>query len=114
MNPITRYCKFFVWPPRECLLMPLGGLCRHSEGQSQGCPCGPGCRDPLIVLEWKTAVEIGLEFHRTAADMPRAILILRAEQKRRTAAERSMRNRNAASLIEGVKHFARRVRIAGE
>ena len=70
--------------------MPLGGLCRHSEGQSQGCPCRPSCRDPLIVLEWKTAVEIGLEFHRTAADIPRAILILRAEQKRRTAAERNL------------------------
>ena len=94
--------------------MPFGGLSRHREGQGQGCPCGPSCRDPLILLEWKTAVEIGLEFHRTAMDIPRAILILRAEQKRRTAAERSIRNRNAASPIEGVEHFARRVRIAGE
>jgi len=42
-------------------------------------PRSPDARDPLIVIERKSALEVRLKFRRTAADMPGAIRKLRAQ-----------------------------------
>src|SRR5215475_14769339 len=78
---------------------------------------GPSCcggRNPLVVFERKTALEIRLESSRAAPNVPRAIRILGAQEVLNAAPMRQAGGVQEPGLTQGVQDHAGGMRVAAE
>src|SRR5262249_61023027 len=71
-------------------------------------------KNPLIVIERESALEVGLEFRRAAADIPRAIGRLRVEQELCALLIRRVGRLEHAGLGERPQRFAGGIGVASE
>ena len=78
---------------------------------------GPSCcggRNPLVVFEWKTALEIRLESSRAAPDVPRAVWILGAQEILNAAAMRQAGGAQEPALKQSMQGHTGGMRVAAE
>src|SRR5690242_11078120 len=81
------------------------------------CLRGPSCcggRNPLVVFERKTALEIRLESSRAAPNVPRAVRILGAQEILNAAAMRQAGGAQEPALTQSMQGHTGGVRVAAE
>src|SRR5262245_60175595 len=77
-------------------------------------PCCCSSRNPLIVFERKTALEIRLESSRAAPNVPRAVRIPGAQEILDAAAMRQAGGAQEPALTQRVQGHASGMRVAAE